>query len=1175
MKKLFSFSLFACIAFFGILTTSVSAAWDTTDSNKFARHNYTITNTGSCRANWTVTLDYGTTGETFFYSENVQRSGTFESGQTLSIGYVEFRTYQCQAGTGTSSIVVTSTSHCGTATDTVGYTSEFFNNCGNKVCHDANGDTIPDECRVNGNTTISCNTLSDCPPVIPQPEQKYCHDSNNDHIADQCKLSGNLHIACNNLSDCPTGDTFYFCTDSNQCSSGQFTDEMWCEMQTGKNCYDSQSSCTANAVADCGNPSQKYCHDTNGDGTSDQCKLGGNTGIACNNLNDCPTLQTFYFCTGASQCASGEFVSASACQAQTGKPCYTTQSACQARAAIDCPNIGTNKCADTNNDGTFDACNVSGTGPTCNNVNECLQVRACNENNQCVIGGTGASCSTNADCAAPVSRCNANNQCTTNGTGILCSTNADCSNQPRCNNNNQCTVGGTGIPCSTAADCSAQPRCNESNQCVIGGTGDICSTNADCRPVQPPRCNDSNNDGIYDSCNQQGGGPVCDNFEEDCRQPGCDGNQCVTGGVGRNCANDSDCRGGGGTSCSALCTQEGATCSDGTRCMNVSGTLRCANPSCPSDSDCQCGGGGSSACNDSNNDGRYDECVRGGTGPSCVTASDCNNGGGGSPSCNALCTLAGSTCSDGSTCMNIGGTLRCRNTQCSNRIDCSCNTGDGGSNYCGDGIIQRPNDRGQIEECDDGNNVDDKNGCTADCRLRYIPPQIGKSCQSCGCIEKNVSVPLAGDKQTVTYTLTISNKSRLSGTQVEPYEIKVFDTIFQKKKFKENNPLKGPETFVSSEGYIEFPDKVCIAENVGNVVVKNAQGQTPDAQGCFAFKPGVNIGNVTDIPGNSAPVFYVTSLQPGDYVILKYDGVARTTFPGHEFQPETQFIDITNEVRTQTNNDYASLTVSKPYIITSNSGDVILNGESLESVNVSNLVPFFGLDPDLYKNIAGLILSPSQFISSLTSYLGELNTYFSAENGSFGNQIEQNITNVTRNMTPSQTNMVRSENDFSLLGQRPDGQRVFTADNGLTVQFDTLAQVQNSSLIVVKKGDLIIKSNILYGNPLAGSSRLPSLAFVVLEGDIIIDPNVTRLDGLYIVRNSDFKLTGGASALQLVFNGAVFGNMKELLAQRTFVGLPEENGGSIVVNYDARILSSTPPGLKDIVGNIVFEQIVK
>lgn len=134
---------------------------------------------------------------------------------------------------------------------------------------------------------------------------------------------------------------------------------------------------------------------------------------------------------------------------------------------------------------------------------------------------------------------------------------------------------------------------------------------------------------------------------------------------------------------------------------------------------------------------------------------------------------------------------------------------------------------------------------------------------------------------------------------------------------------------------------------------------------------------------------------------------------------------------------------------------------------------------------------------------------------------------------------------------------------------------------IIEDGDLHITDNIVYtGTCPAGPGRcsvrdVASLAFIVLNGSIYVDPGVTEISGVYFVQEGDTDGSGrlysgspgGAqqqSDEQLTIYGSVYGDIDPLFAQRFFSGDPESELGGIVVRFDQRVILNTPPALRDI-----------
>jgi len=121
--------------------------------------------------------------------------------------------------------------------------------------------------------------------------------------------------------------------------------------------------------------------------------------------------------------------------------------------------------------------------------------------------------------------------------------------------------------------------------------------------------------------------------------------------------------------------------------------------------------------------------------------------------------------------------------------------------------------------------------------------------------------------------------------------------------------------------------------------------------------------------------------------------------------------------------------------------------------------------------------------------------------------------------------------------------------------------------VVVIGHDLFINSNIVYDQ----NSPNASIAFVVLDGTINIDPSVEELSGVYYVQSSSSdagfiaSTNDESSKKQLTITGQVYGDINPLITKRKYVGDPTKGGGNVVISYDARILGNTPPALTEFI----------
>lgn len=128
---------------------------------------------------------------------------------------------------------------------------------------------------------------------------------------------------------------------------------------------------------------------------------------------------------------------------------------------------------------------------------------------------------------------------------------------------------------------------------------------------------------------------------------------------------------------------------------------------------------------------------------------------------------------------------------------------------------------------------------------------------------------------------------------------------------------------------------------------------------------------------------------------------------------------------------------------------------------------------------------------------------------------------------------------------------------------------------IIEGHDLHIKNNIKYGDCAAEQTctvrDTASLAFIVLGGNVIIDPSVTEVSGVFFVQRDDATGKGGQlmsngpdSFTKLTIYGSVYGDIQNLFTHHKFAGDPATNDGSVVIRFDERIILNTPPGLQDL-----------
>lgn len=134
-------------------------------------------------------------------------------------------------------------------------------------------------------------------------------------------------------------------------------------------------------------------------------------------------------------------------------------------------------------------------------------------------------------------------------------------------------------------------------------------------------------------------------------------------------------------------------------------------------------------------------------------------------------------------------------------------------------------------------------------------------------------------------------------------------------------------------------------------------------------------------------------------------------------------------------------------------------------------------------------------------------------------------------------------------------------DSAITFENGSGSEQPGARLILVEGGDLIINNDLLYESPPADLEDLASIGFIVIGGDIIINPGVNNLVGTFVTTGTfNTGLDTGLGGNQLRINGLVVAQQFELA--RTFA---DSTRGSEVIIYDGRAALNPPPGFADLV----------
>ena len=615
----------------------------------------------------------------------------------------------------------------------------------------------------SGKRVCTDDGLAPCDALLPAQEE--CNGLDDD---------------CNEQADEPAlteGKLVELCDDGNECTSDSCLGEAGCDSQPldGVECVDGDP-CTAadhcetglcvgapvlcddsnpctddscNGLGGCQYvPNTADCNDSNACSVADQCSEGSCGGVLvgwdCAGDLDCATLEDDNLCAGKLMCNDAELPcgcvvdpdSVVSCPEPEGPEAFCLQAWCDP-ATGECSLVPAHDgyaCDDGNACTIGETCaeGLCGDGMplSCADDNPCTDDSCdpgtgcehtpnsipCNDGDACTAGET---CDEGSCTSAAVLDCDDSNPCTDD----TCDPQAGClhaANDAACDDSNHCSADDhcAGGQCifSALLDCNDDNPCTDDGCYAEGGCmhtlndalcddGDLCTTNdhcalGQCLPGPSVICNDSN-PCTDDGCGADG---ICQFLAN---AASCDdGNACT---VNEQCS-EGTCKPGGGLDCgdSNHCTNDG--CDPAIGCTHLANTAPCDDGnSCTMGETCAdgaCGLGLALTCNDGNpcTDDACDGLV-GCTytpnaalcddGDACTTTDQCSGGGcvGGPPP----------DCDDGDVC-----------TEDSCAPDSGCQQLPL-SPCCSNGAVE------EGETCDDGN-LEDGDGCSAECQLENTSP---------------------------------------------------------------------------------------------------------------------------------------------------------------------------------------------------------------------------------------------------------------------------------------------------------------------------------------------------------------------------------------------------------------------------------------------------------------------
>ncbi len=237
-----------------------------------------------------------------------------------------------------------------------------------------------------------------------------------------------------------------------------------------------------------------------------------------------------------------------------------------------------------------------------------------------------------------------------------------------------------------------------------------------------------------------------------------------------------------------------------------------------------------------------------------------------------------------------------------------------------------------------------------------------------------------------------------------------------------------------------------------------------------------------------------------------------------------------------------------------------LDGADLETGFAGSTISL--CDDDEYED--NLIGNLSSYVCEIVSSVNEL-----WQSALVESTTETLVSQATRNTETNQSLSVFSdwavlESQLSNINNPESGILYFDGANEDTITLGALTIPEGAWTIIVENADLVIDSNIKYADS-TNFANLPSIAFVVLGGNIHIDNDALNLVGVYF---TDQSITGDErSAVNepLEIHGSVYGHVQPLLDAAKYVGSPGQDEGGVQIYYDERIILNTPPALSEYV----------
>ena len=210
-------------------------------------------------------------------------------------------------------------------------------------------------------------------------------------------------------------------------------------------------------------------------------------------------------------------------------------------------------------------------------------------------------------------------------------------------------------------------------------------------------------------------------------------------------------------------------------------------------------------------------------------------------------------------------------------------------------------------------------------------------------------------------------------------------------------------------------------------------------------------------------------------------------------------------------------------------------------------------------------VSTGEVITSSEGYGGKVLADFTGL-GEYAQDKDTFFTRIKNNAS-EQLNLSGAQSPFresKTFRTLPSGEGVYLSDESTETEY-TLASSYTpvvSQLFILDDGvDVHVTSDFDIQGP-------NFVAFILRGGDLIIDEDVSELNGIFIVDGGAILSDGQKTNTQLKVSGGMMGNARDLLEKRIFIGLEPltKLEPSVLISFDSRLLQAMPPKLNEFLG---------